>query len=65
MARRAKPKPKPAWKRGRLERLFRTLVVLVLIFGLIGPVAIVTLYRFTPPPMPDGSSWVNRPAVGS
>ena len=51
MARRAKPKPKPAWKRGPLQRLFRTLVVLVLIFGLIGPVALVILYRFVPPPM--------------
>ena len=51
MARRAKPKSKPAWKRGPLQRFIRALVVLILVFGLVGPVAIVTLYRFVPPPM--------------
>jgi monofunctional biosynthetic peptidoglycan transglycosylase len=51
MARRAKPKPKPAWKRGRLTRLLRAALVLILIFGLVGPVALVALYRFVPPPM--------------
>ena len=53
----AKPKAKPGAKaqparaRGALGRLFRVLVTLVLIFGLIGPVAVVALYRFVPPPM--------------
>ncbi|MGZ6040431.1 MAG: monofunctional biosynthetic peptidoglycan transglycosylase [Phenylobacterium sp.] len=32
-------------------RLFRLAVVLVLVFGLIGPVAVVAIYRFVPPPM--------------
>ena len=63
MARRAKSKtpkaaPKasgrktPAKKASRaLGRVFRLLLILVLIFGLIGPVAVVALYRFAPPPM--------------
>ena len=57
-AKRAKPKSKGRLKSkalhrmggaaGRLARLF---VALLLIFGLVGPVAVVTLYRFVPPPM--------------
>jgi monofunctional biosynthetic peptidoglycan transglycosylase len=31
--------------------LFRALLLFVLIFGLIGPVGVVALYRFVPPPM--------------
>ncbi len=55
MAKRAKPKLKGKAKLRRsasvLGRLFRGLLIFVLVFGLIGPVAVVTLYRFTPPPM--------------
>ena len=55
MAKRAKPKSKlkraAAQAGGAFGRLMRVLVALVLIFGVVGPVAAVTLYRFTPPPM--------------
>ena len=55
MAKRAKPRPKtkakPRPAAGLFGRLFNSLLVLVLIFGLIGPLAVVTLYRFVPPPM--------------
>jgi monofunctional biosynthetic peptidoglycan transglycosylase len=57
VAKRAKPKPrakakaKAARPRGLAGRLFRGLLILVLLFGLIGPVAVVALYRFVPPPM--------------
>ncbi|WP_279386499.1 monofunctional biosynthetic peptidoglycan transglycosylase [Phenylobacterium hankyongense] len=32
-------------------RLFRILMVVVLVFGLVGPAAVVAVYRFVPPPM--------------
>jgi len=59
LTKRAKPKSKVKTKaktgaahaRAAAGRLARFLMALLLIFGLIGPVAIVTLYRFTPPPM--------------
>jgi monofunctional biosynthetic peptidoglycan transglycosylase len=57
VARRAKPKPKPQPRakarraRGAAGRVLRVALVLLLIFGLIGPVAVVTLYRFAPPPL--------------
>src|SRR5262249_50244640 len=55
VAKRAKPKSKAKPRSGRasgvLGRGFRTVLVLVLIFGLIGPVAVATLCRFVPPPM--------------
>jgi monofunctional biosynthetic peptidoglycan transglycosylase len=55
VAKRAKPRPKtkakPRPAAGLIGRLFNSLLVLVLIFGLIGPLAVVTLYRFVPPPM--------------
>lgn len=59
MARRAKPKSKAQTKAqtkvrsaaGAIGRLFRGLLILLLVFGLIGPVAVVTLYRFAPPPL--------------
>jgi monofunctional biosynthetic peptidoglycan transglycosylase len=51
MARRGKPIPKPRRASGLVRRLFRGLLVFVLIFGLIGPVGVVALYRFVPPPM--------------
>jgi monofunctional biosynthetic peptidoglycan transglycosylase len=31
--------------------LVRALFILVLIFGVVGPIAVVTVYRFAPPPM--------------
>jgi len=55
VAKRAKPrlraKPKGARAAGLLGRAFRLLLILILVFGLLGPVAVVTLYRFVPPPM--------------
>jgi monofunctional biosynthetic peptidoglycan transglycosylase len=59
VARRAKPKSKAQTKAqtkvrsaaGAIGRLFRGLLILLLVFGLIGPVAVTTLYRFIPPPM--------------
>jgi monofunctional biosynthetic peptidoglycan transglycosylase len=49
----AKPKSKPKPKRARraIGRLFRTLGMLALLFGVIGPVAVVAAYRVVPPPM--------------
>jgi len=40
---------KPA--RGLFRRLTGALMLFILVFGLIGPVAVVTLYRFVPPPL--------------
>jgi monofunctional biosynthetic peptidoglycan transglycosylase len=59
MARRAKPnsKTKPQWKpkraqaSGLLGRLLRGLLIFVLVFGLVGSVAVTALYRIVPPPM--------------
>jgi monofunctional biosynthetic peptidoglycan transglycosylase len=56
LARRAKPKAKPKPKavaraRGVIGHVVRVLLLLILVFGLIGPVAVVALYRFVPPPM--------------
>ena len=34
-----------------LSRILRTVFVLVLVFGLIGPILVVSIYRFVPPPM--------------
>jgi len=50
---RSAPKPRAKAKRSRgvAGRVLRSLLVLVLIFGLVGPVAVVTLYRFVPPPL--------------
>ena len=51
MARRAKSQ-KPARSRpGVFGRLVRTLLLLLLIFLFVGPVAVVAVYRFVPPPM--------------
>jgi monofunctional biosynthetic peptidoglycan transglycosylase len=41
----------PKARRGLIGRLFRWAVTLVLVFILIGPVAVVAIYRFVPPPM--------------
>jgi len=38
-------------KGGTFGRLVRTFLMLVLVFGLIGPVAVTALYRFVPPPI--------------
>lgn len=47
-----RPKPKSNRKKPRLlGRLVRGLLVVVLVFGLVGPVATVALYRFAPPPL--------------
>jgi monofunctional biosynthetic peptidoglycan transglycosylase len=42
------PKPKP---RGVVHRVFRMILVLGLVFGLIGPILVTALYRFVPPPI--------------
>jgi monofunctional biosynthetic peptidoglycan transglycosylase len=42
---------RPRARRGLIGRLFRWALILVLVFGLIGPVAVVAVYRFVPPPM--------------
>jgi monofunctional biosynthetic peptidoglycan transglycosylase len=46
----AKP-PKPKRRPSLLGRIVRWTVMLVLVFGLLGPVAVVAVYRFAPPPM--------------
>ena len=45
MARGAKPKS------GLWRRLVRALLIFILVFGVIGPVAVVAVYRFVPPPL--------------
>ena len=40
-----------ASQRGWIGRLFRLAMMLVLVFGLIGPIAVTALYRFVPPPI--------------
>jgi len=40
-----------AAKRGWFGRLFKWAAMLVLIFGLIGPIAVTVIYRFVPPPI--------------
>ncbi len=40
-----------ASKPNLLSRIFRGFLVLVLVFGLIGPVLVVSIYRFVPPPI--------------
>jgi monofunctional biosynthetic peptidoglycan transglycosylase len=41
----------PRRKRSLVGRLFRLAAMLVLIFILVGPVAVVAVYRFVPPPL--------------
>ena len=48
---RHKPSQRSPKQRSLLARLFRWTAILVLLFGLIGPVIAVALYRFVPPPM--------------
>jgi monofunctional biosynthetic peptidoglycan transglycosylase len=47
LARRSQTPP----RRGLVGRLVRWTLIAVLVFGLIGPVAVVGLYRLVPPPM--------------
>ena len=42
---------RPRARRGAIGRLFRWALIAVLLFGLIGPVVVVAIYRFAPPPM--------------
>jgi monofunctional biosynthetic peptidoglycan transglycosylase len=53
MAPRAKPKSKPKPRRGLglFERILRAVLLVVVVFGLVGPLAVVTIYRFVPPPL--------------
>jgi monofunctional biosynthetic peptidoglycan transglycosylase len=46
-----RPAPKPAPRPGRLGRLVRRLVVLMLVVGVVLPLASVLVYRFIPPPV--------------
>jgi monofunctional biosynthetic peptidoglycan transglycosylase len=46
-----RPGPKPVRAASPLGRILRGLVILLLVFGLVGPVAVVTLYAFVPPPL--------------
>jgi monofunctional biosynthetic peptidoglycan transglycosylase len=50
LARRATSQRAPK-RRGVIGRLFHWALILVLVFGLIGPVSVVAVYRFVPPPM--------------
>jgi len=47
----ARPKARPKAPPSRAGRVLRTLALIVLVFGLIGPVGVVVLYRYVPPPM--------------
>jgi monofunctional biosynthetic peptidoglycan transglycosylase len=47
LARRATPKR----QRGLLGRILRWLMLVALIFGVVGPIAVVAVYRFVPPPL--------------
>jgi monofunctional glycosyltransferase len=49
-ARPAKPAAAPR-RRGLLGRIVRFVLMLVLVFGLIGPIAVTIVYRFMPPPL--------------
>ena len=51
MAPASKPPRKPKPRRRLIGRLLRLAMTLVLVFGLIGPVVVVAIYRFAPPPM--------------
>jgi len=47
----ARSKARPKAPPSRAGRVLRTLALIVLVFGLIGPVGVVVLYRYVPPPM--------------
>jgi len=42
---------RPRARRGLIGSLFRGALILILVFGLIGPIVVVAIYRFVPPPM--------------
>ncbi len=50
MARRP-PTHRTPRRAGLFGRLVRWAFILVLVFGLVGPLAVVAVYRFVPPPM--------------
>jgi len=45
------PKPKSKPKGGLVRRALRTIGVIALVLGFIGPVLVTALYRFVPPPL--------------
>ena len=47
----ARSKARPKAPPSRAGRVLRTLALIVLVFGVIGPVGVVVLYRYVPPPM--------------
>jgi monofunctional biosynthetic peptidoglycan transglycosylase len=51
LARRPKPQKTAKRRSGLFGRLVRTILLLILIFGVLGPIAVVAVYRFVPPPM--------------
>ena len=51
MARRPRAPKAPRRRSGLIGRLLRWIFLGVLIFGLVGPVVVVTIYRFAPPPI--------------
>ena len=51
MARRFRPQRAPRARRGLIGRLFRWALIAVLVFGFAGPILVVAIYRFAPPPM--------------
>ncbi|WP_333586281.1 monofunctional biosynthetic peptidoglycan transglycosylase [Phenylobacterium sp.] len=46
-----KPGGRAPRSRGQLGRLVRTLLILLLVIGFVGPVLAVAVYRFAPPPV--------------
>jgi monofunctional biosynthetic peptidoglycan transglycosylase len=50
-SRSAKAKPAARPKRGVFGRVLRFVFLLVVVFGLIGPILLTALYRFVPPPV--------------
>ena len=44
-------RPRAPKRRGLIGRLFRWAVIAVLVFGFAGPILVVAIYRFVPPPM--------------
>jgi monofunctional biosynthetic peptidoglycan transglycosylase len=51
LARRSKPRKAAKTRRGVFGRLVRTIVLLVAVFLFVGPIVVVAVYRFVPPPM--------------
>ena len=44
-------RPKSVPRRSLIGRLFRWALIAILVFGLAGPIVVVAIYRFAPPPM--------------